>query len=102
MSSTTSSSNESKQFFIITHPFHPLRGKQFELIYLKQTWGEWRVFYYGNNNQIQSFPANWTDVVAIDPFVDAAQGKAYFRTIDLIELVGHISDIKQALLSSVN
>ena len=97
VSSTTNSSNQSTQFFIVTHPFHPLRGKQFELVYLKQTWGELRVFYYDSSNTIQSLPACWTDAIAVDPFVDAAQGNSYFRINDLVEMVELISGVNAIL-----
>ena len=56
------------------------------------------MFYYDDNNQILSFPASWTDAIAPDPFVDAAQGKAYLRLVDLINLVERITTIKQMCL----
>jgi uncharacterized protein (DUF433 family) len=31
------------QTFRVTHPFHPLRGRTFQLIECRQTWGEYRV-----------------------------------------------------------
>ena len=33
--------------FRIAHPFHPLRGVEYELVMLKLTWAEDRVFYLG-------------------------------------------------------
>ena len=30
----------------MTHPFHPLAGREFVFIALRQTWGEDRVFVY--------------------------------------------------------
>jgi hypothetical protein len=43
---TTHCSTVSEQKFQITHPFHPLHGRQYELIDMRCTWGEDRVYYY--------------------------------------------------------
>jgi hypothetical protein len=34
------------QTFRVTHPFHPLSGRTFQLIECRQTWGEYRVFFH--------------------------------------------------------
>jgi Family of unknown function (DUF5372) len=34
------------QTFRVTHPFHPLRGRTFQLVDCRQTWGEERVYFY--------------------------------------------------------
>lgn len=33
-----------------------------------------------------SVPASWTDLIAVDPVVEVAAGRALFRAVDLIEL----------------
>jgi hypothetical protein len=33
-----------------------------------------------------SVPASWTDIIAVDPVVQVAAGRALFHTTDLIEL----------------
>ena len=49
--------------FRITHPFHPLRGAEYELVTRKLTWGKDRVFYYDPNGKLKSLLTNVTDVV---------------------------------------
>lgn len=72
--------------FQVTHPFHPWHGQQFELVAYKSAWGEDRVYFYNEEHQLTALPAGWTDVVAADPFVSTAAGRALFRAEDLLEL----------------
>jgi hypothetical protein len=83
---TAPDSNESKQFFTVTHPFHPWRGQRFELIDLRRRWGQWRVYYLTEQGHTAYLPASWTDAAPKDPFVEQAQGRAIARIEDLLEL----------------
>ncbi|HXX02263.1 MAG TPA: DUF5372 family protein [Candidatus Acidoferrales bacterium] len=76
--------------FRVIHPFHPWHGRRFELIAYKSAWGEDRVYFHNEEQQLIALPASWTDVVAVDPFVSIAQGRALFRADDLFELVGFV------------
>ncbi|MDK1022180.1 MAG: DUF5372 family protein, partial [Candidatus Hydrogenedentes bacterium] len=79
-------SNAPQQCFRVTHPFHPLRGEQFEVLKYRQPWGEDRVYFYNREGRSMSLPASWTDLSAPDPFVVISSGRSCFRLIDLIEL----------------
>jgi hypothetical protein len=72
--------------FRITHPFHPLRGAEYELVTRKLTWGEDRVFYYDPNGKLKSLLSNVTDVVSADAFECISAGRSAFRVDDLLEL----------------
>jgi uncharacterized protein DUF5372 len=72
--------------FRITHPFHPLRGAEYELVTRKLTWGEDRVFYYDPSGKLKSLLTNVTDVVSKDAFDRISAGRASFRVDDLLEL----------------
>jgi hypothetical protein len=72
--------------FRITHPFHPLRGAEYELVTRKLTWGEDRVFYYDQAGALKSFLSNVTDVVPEDAFEQVSAGRSAFRADDLLEL----------------
>ena len=72
--------------FRITHPFHPLRGREFELIQVKLCWGIDRVYYAGEDGALRHVPVGWTSVAAVDPFVAVASGRAAFRVEDLLAL----------------
>ncbi|MGD0182744.1 MAG: DUF5372 family protein [Terriglobales bacterium] len=72
--------------FRITHPFHPLRGAEYELVTRRLTWGEDRVFYYDPSGNLKSLMTNVTDVVSPDAFERISAGRCAFRADDLLEL----------------
>ena len=45
------------------------------------------MYFADGHGCLQSVPAKWTDVVADDPFVVIAAGRALFRADDLVEIV---------------
>lgn len=56
------------------------------MVAYKSAWGEDRVYFYNHEQQLIAFPASWTDVIAVDPFVAVAEGRSLFRAEDLLEL----------------
>jgi hypothetical protein len=72
--------------FRITHPFHPLRGAEYELVTRKLTWGEDRIFYYAPNGKLKSLLTNVTDVASTHVFDRISAGRSAFRVDDLLEL----------------
>lgn len=76
--------------FRVTHPFHPLRGREFDLVDRRRTWGEDRVYYQDERGELKRLPASWTSAAAVDPFVSMSRGRAHFRAEDLLELASLI------------
>ena len=72
--------------FRITHPFHPLRGAEYELVTRRLTWGEDRVFYYDPSGNLKSLMTNVTDVVSPDAFERISACRCAVRVDDLREL----------------
>ncbi len=72
----------------MTHPFHPLSGREFEFVEHRHNWGEDRVYLHDENGELFSLPAGWTDAVAPDPFVIIAVGRCPFTTVGLLALGG--------------
>jgi len=79
--------------FRVTHPFHPLYGREFSLVAHHRSWDEDRVFYRDEDGRLSSFPARWTSVVAPDPVVVFSEGRSAFRLQDLVELVQLVQQI---------
>lgn len=76
------------------HPFHPLTGREFELVGYGHTWGEERVFYREPGSEVvRSLPASWTDVEGPDPFTVLGEGRSYFRVDDLLSLAGLLREL---------
>jgi hypothetical protein len=80
----------------ITHPFHPLRGKTFELIERRSTWGEDRVYFHDEKGVFRRMPTAWTSVSARSVFETISAGRSHFRAEDLLQLVALIAQEKQA------
>ncbi len=70
----------------MTHPFHPLFGRQFEFVSRRRNWGVDRVYYNDEQGELCSLPTAWTDVADTDPFVVVAAGRSPFRVADLLDL----------------
>jgi hypothetical protein len=82
--------------FRITHPFHPLVGREYELVLRRCTWGEDRVFYYDLNGKLKSLLTNVTDVRSVDAFNLVSAGRSAFRVDDLLELRKLLERLEQA------
>jgi hypothetical protein len=78
----------------VTHPFHPLSGQDFELVVLRQNWGEDRVHLRDENGQLFSLPAGWTDAAVADPFVVIADGRCPFTVAGLLGLADLIGRLR--------
>ena len=78
----------------MTHPFHPLAGRAFELVSYAHTWGEQRVFFREpGQRRVRSLPASWTDVEGPDPFLVLAAGRTCFRLEDLLALTQLLAEL---------
>ena len=84
------------QTFRVTHPFHPLRGRTFQLVDCRQTWGEDRVYFHDDSGQLARLPLEWTDVVPDDLTVGVGAGRAHFRYDDLCRLADLLTRLQAA------
>lgn len=82
----------------MTHPFHPLSGRDFEFVAYRQNWGEDRVHLHDENGLVFSLLAGWTDASPPDPFVVIADGRCPFTTDGLLA-VADLVDRLRALRS---
>jgi hypothetical protein len=78
----------------VTHRFHPMFGCSFEFVKRGKTWRSDRVYFFDGSGELASLPAEWTDVVAADPFVVVSAGRSAFRTADLLELADLIHGLR--------
>jgi len=66
--------------------FHPLAGWELELVKRRKNWRADRVYVYDPAGELVSLPAEWTDVVAQDPFVVVSAGRMPFHLEGLVAL----------------
>jgi hypothetical protein len=78
----------------VTHPFHPLAGREFDLVVRKHNWAEDRVFFFAEDGQLRSIPAGFTDVDPPDPFVAISAGRSIFRVEDLLGLADLLDGLR--------
>lgn len=71
----------------MTHPFHPLSGRELSLVTYRHNWGENRAYYRDEQGRLAAIPAEWTSVAPADPFVMVSSGRSLFRFEDLLQLV---------------
>lgn len=71
------------------------------MVAYKNAWGEDRVYFYNEDQQLTAIPASWTDVVAADPFVTVAAGRAPFRANDLLEMARVIHSLSPKVVDDV-
>jgi hypothetical protein len=70
----------------VTHAFHPLSGRQFDLIEHRAIFAENVVYFHDDLGELREIPAVWTDFVALDPFVEVAAGRSPLHAGRLLEL----------------
>jgi len=70
----------------VTHPFHPLLGREFEAVTVRNNWGENRVHYHDEQGHLVSIPTPWTSLAEEDAFVVASAGRSFGRVAELVRL----------------
>jgi len=80
--------------FRVTHPFHPLHGREFLLATYRHNWSESRVYFHDQYGKLISLPAEWTDVLPPDPLVAVSAGRAAFRVADLLGLASFLEQVR--------
>jgi hypothetical protein len=84
---------EASRKFRLTHPFHPQFGRELELVDCRHSRGEDWIYFYADAGRLMSVPARWTDLSSPDAFEHVSQGRAHFRTADLVALVELLEEI---------
>jgi hypothetical protein len=80
------SSDAARQFVRVTHPFHPLFGRQLPCVGKRYNrYGE-RLLLRVDGATVWSVPPQWTDLAGPDPEVVMGHGRALLRAVDLMEL----------------
>jgi len=73
-----------------------------ELAAQAREWGEERVYYRDPSGRMRFLPACWTSMTAPDPFVLIAEGRAYFRFVDLIRLQDRLKELQSMNMPANN
>ena len=91
-SSTAPLGDVTRRTVRVTHPFHPLHGREFELIEIT-TIGVGFVQYRGDDGALRTIRQAYTSAAAVDPFVRIAAGRSAFRVSDLLALATFLDSL---------
>ena len=80
----------------VTHPFHPLAGRQLVCVCERYNRYGTRLILRVDEDSFCSVPRQWTDVVAADPEIVLGGGRALLRLADLLELAELVTRMLQA------
>jgi hypothetical protein len=78
----------------VTHPFHPMFGRELDLFVPKDYVAGRRLCYLDERQRVHEIPLEWTDLAPEDPVLAIAAGKSWFRVADLLELAKLIELLK--------
>ena len=70
----------------ITHPFHPLSGREVACVGERYNRYGRRLLLRVDDVTVCSVPPQWTDLVAPDPEIVIGESRALFHVADLLEL----------------
>jgi hypothetical protein len=80
--------------FRITHPYHPLSGQEFEVVFQRRKFTEDRIYFHDATGTVRGVPAQFTSLAAADPFRVVSAGRSCFRFEELLELAELIECLK--------
>jgi len=75
----------------VTHPFHPLSGRQLDCIGERYSRYGTRLLLRVDEDHVCSVPRQWTDGAGLDPEIVIGGGRLLFRLADLHELADLVS-----------
>ena len=84
----------------VTHPFHPLSGRQFACVGERCNRYGKRLLLRVDDVTVRSIPPQWTDLVPPDPEIAMGGNRALFRVADLLELAKLVEELGRRRSSS--
>jgi hypothetical protein len=79
----------------VTHPFHPLSGKQLACVGERHNRYGRRLLLQVDDVTVRSVPPQWTDLVAPDPEIVIGEHRAVCRVADLLALAQLVDQLRR-------
>jgi len=79
----------------VTHPFHPLSGRELEVVDRRHFQNGEYVYVDDGNGKLVRLPELWTSLGPGDPFIAISAGRSFFLVKDLVRLSRVVADILQ-------
>ncbi len=77
----------------MTHPFHPLCGREFVVVKRSYAWREERVYYEDDKGRLVSLPGRWTSLADTDIFLEVSAGRSLLHFDDLVRLSALVAEL---------
>ncbi|MCI0553061.1 MAG: Y4bD/Y4pK family protein, partial [Anaerolineae bacterium] len=82
--------------FRITHPFHPLFSREFELLEYRKSWGRDSLDFVDDQGRVSTIALSWTDAACeVDPYLEVSAGRSCFLPEDLVRLADLVEALKK-------
>ena len=78
----------------ITHPFHPLHGREIVVVDQRRNRHGDRVWYQVPDGRVRTMPRAWTSLATLDAFEVISAGRAFFRSDDLARLAALLDAVR--------
>jgi hypothetical protein len=78
----------------VTHPFHPLHGRTFEVVERRRCQDGEYVSLAVDGARLERLPAAWTSLGFQEPFLVMAAGRSLFRVDDLAQLAELVAQFR--------
>ena len=70
-------------------------GREFSVVTFRSGLGAHRVYFHDDDGRLRFLPAEWTDLLPSDPFLEFSQGRAFFDVTGLLELARFLDQIRE-------
>jgi hypothetical protein len=77
----------------VTHPFHPLFGRELEVVDRRHFQDGEYIYVDVGNSKLVRLPSLWTSIGPVDPFIAISAGRSVFLVKDLVRLSRVVTDI---------
>jgi len=81
--------------FRITHPFHPFRDREFDLVEHQEIANQSILYFRDQAGYLAQVPAAWTDFVEADTFCEVANGRSPLHAKSLGLLAELLQELKK-------
>ena len=81
--------------FRITHPFHPFRDGEFEVVEHQEVANQNILFFRDQAGYLAQIPAAWTDFVEANAFCDVAGGRSPLEADSLWLLAELLQELRK-------
>jgi hypothetical protein len=71
----------------VTHPFHPLSGKQFRVLKLRRIGGREVLSLFDEGRGTVTVPRDWTDQAAPSPYAGGSDSPPILHPVCLVQLL---------------